>query len=440
MIVLLACLLGSGLFAGDKGIFPFELHQDTLPNGLQVVTVPFESPGLVAFTILVRVGSRDEVEPGKSGFAHFFEHCMFRGTERFSSEDYGRVMQEMAASGNADTWYDRTYYYFTGNANNLEKMFDVESDRFRNLKYPEHGFKTEAGAVLGEYTKNFASPYRRYFERLQNIAFKKHTYGHTTMGYLKDIKDMPNQYEYSLRFYDQFYRPEYCTVIISGDVTHDQVMGLTKKYFGDWERGSYVPDIPQEPKQTAPISDHVTYDGQTNYVGIYYKSPAFSDTNKDKLALDLLISLYFSSNSDIYRELVIEKQKVRSFSLSTVDTRDPMFVGVFASLFDVEDTPMVRKRIEQAYRSMVEKPIDADKLESIKSRWKYSLVAQLDRPVNVAESLANYIWLTGDPNTLNRYYAMLETVTVDDLKAAAKKYFVKSGRINLTLSAEETAR
>jgi len=319
-------------------------------------------------------------------------------------------------------------------------MFDIESDRFRNLKYSEHGFKTEAGAVLGEYSKNFAVPSRRMSEALQALAFKKHTYGHTTMGYIDDIKNMPSQYSYSLEFYDRFYRPEYCTLIISGDVKHKEVMAMAAKYFGDWKRGAYVAKVPEEPAQTEARSTHLKFDGDTNMVGIYYKSPAFSDKTTNKLALDLLLEMYFSSNSEIYAELVREKQLVQRFNIQDWDTRDPFIVGVSANLFKVEDTAAVRTRMEQAYRAMTEAPIDGKLLEQLKSRRRYSMAAQLDRPMNVAQQLANYIWLTGDPQTMERYYKMLAKITVADLKKAADTYFVENGRLNISLSKEESAR
>src|SRR5215211_4703712 len=135
-------------------ILPFPIQQKALANGLNVVTVPFNSPGLAAFYIVVRAGSREEVEEGKTGFAHFFEHMMFRGTDKYSKEAYDEIMKSIGASANANTSLDRTVYHFTGNASMLETMFELEADRFQNLKYSVHDFKTEAGAVKGEYTKN----------------------------------------------------------------------------------------------------------------------------------------------------------------------------------------------------------------------------------------------------------------------------------------------
>ncbi|HQF28313.1 MAG TPA: insulinase family protein, partial [Bacteroidia bacterium] len=185
-------MVSSIMMAGNnepapKKILPYPIQQGQLPNGLKVVTVPYDSPGLAAFYIVMRVGSRDEIDNGRTGFAHFFEHMMFRGTEKYPKEAYSDALKSTGASANANTSLDRTVYHMTGNAGMLDKMFELESDRFMNLKYSVQDFKTEAGAVKGEYTKNSASPYEQLDEKMNEIAFEKHTYKHTTMGFFKDV-------------------------------------------------------------------------------------------------------------------------------------------------------------------------------------------------------------------------------------------------------------
>ena len=187
----------------------------------------------------------------------------------------------------------------------------MEADRFQRLKYAEPAYKTESLAVLGEYNKNSADPTRKLDEVLYETAFKKHTYAHTTMGFLKDIQDMPNQYAYSLEFYKRFYRPEYTTILIVGDVTRERALELTKKYFGGWKHGSYVPDIPAEPPQTESRTAHVDWPSPTlPWLAIAFKGPAYSDDTKDKAALDLLSEIAFGQNSELYQRLVLKEQKV----------------------------------------------------------------------------------------------------------------------------------
>src|SRR6266568_1078964 len=135
-------------------IVPFSVHQKLLENGLTVVVVPFDSPGLVAYWTIVRAGSRNEIEPGKTGFAHFFEHMMFRGTEAYPKDKYNAILKELGADHNAFTTDDYTAYHVLAPATGLETIMTIESDRFMNLKYPVEDFKKEAGAVLGEYNKS----------------------------------------------------------------------------------------------------------------------------------------------------------------------------------------------------------------------------------------------------------------------------------------------
>jgi zinc protease len=282
-----------------------------LDSGLNLVTVPFDSPGLAAFHFVTRVGARNEVEPGVTGFAHVVEHRMFRGTDKYPKEKYRDALKPTGAAANADTTPDRTDNYMAGNADRLELMFELEADRFLNLNYSEHDFKTEAGAVKGEYTKNIASPSAQIREKLQEAAFTTHTYSHTTIGYFKDIVDMPNQFEYSKTFFYRYYRPEYNTILVVGDVKSQHVNALAKKYFGSWERDSYVSVVPPEPQQSQTRYTHLINDSIPAYFSMSYKGPAFSDSKIDMPALDVLASMVFSSTSELYKKLVIQEQSGR---------------------------------------------------------------------------------------------------------------------------------
>jgi zinc protease len=439
-VVLLAAalvVLSAPLQAKEEKILPNTIHQHRMDNGLNVVTVPFDAPGLAAFYIITAVGSRNEVEDGVTGFAHFFEHMMFRGTEKYSKAQYAAALKSTGAAANANTWLDRTVYHMTGNAAELELMFELESDRFMNLAYSEHDFKTEAGAVKGEYTKNFASPYSQLNEKLSETAFTTHTYGHTTMGYFDDIVDMPNQYEYSMKFFDRWYRPEYNTILVVGDVTPEKVNGLAEKYFGNWERGDWVSEVPQEPEQTETRYTHLQNGTIPPYLNMSYKGPAFSDERIDMPALDVLASIVFSDTSELYKKLVLEEQKVRFLGGGAFDTVDPHLFSIQASLVDKEDMGYVMNEVEKAIRKVQEEGVDAEKLERTKSNLKYSFAMRMDTPTNVAESLSYYIWLTGDPESVNRLYALYDKVTVDDVKAVAAQYLQPERLTIATISEDE---
>jgi zinc protease len=238
--VLLGCGLAAVAAAGPaQKVFPYQYDQHDYPNGLRLITIPTDYPNVVSLFIVVRTGSRNEVEPGKSGFAHFFEHMMFRGTKLTPPEKYEATLKEAGAASNAFTSDDLTAYHTTFSKEDLERMLAMEADRFQNLLYSEETFKTEALAVLGEYNKNAASPTSKLYEMMRDTAFDRHTYKHTTMGFLKDVQDMPNQFEYSKQFFDRYYRPEYTTIIVAGDVKPPAVRQMVAKHWGDWKRGSY---------------------------------------------------------------------------------------------------------------------------------------------------------------------------------------------------------
>src|SRR5205814_8022439 len=203
---------------------------------------------------------------------------MFRGSENYTPEQRDALMKRAGADGNASTGQDRTTYYTVFSKEDLEPILKEEADRFQRLKYAEPAFKTESLAVLGEYNKNSSEPTRKLDEVLYETAFTRHTYAHTTMGYLKDIQDMPNQYAYSLEFYKRFYRPEYTTVLLVGDVTRERALELTKKYFRAWSHGGYEPTIPAEPPQTGSRTAHVDWPSPTlPWLAVAFKGPAYSD-------------------------------------------------------------------------------------------------------------------------------------------------------------------
>jgi zinc protease len=423
--------------AGDQNILPYPIHQYKLANGLNVVTVPFDSPGLAAFYIVVSVGSRNEVEPGVTGFAHFFEHMMFRGTDKYPRQKYNEVLKMTGAGANANTSLDRTIYHMTGNVDYLEKMFELESDRFMNLNYPEHDFKVEAGAVKGEYTKNFANPYQRLYESLLNTAFDLHTYKHTTMGFFNDIVDMPNQYEYSLKFFDRYYRPEYSTIVVVGDVTAEKVNALAEKYFSGWKSGSYTVAIPPESEQTEKRTVHLQDGSIPPFMSLNYKGPAFSDTKMDMAALDVLNTILFSQNSKLYKKLVVEEQKLRFLGGSAMDSRDPYLINIQASFINKDDYQYVRDEITKAIDEIKKNGVDAKLLEETKSNLKYSYAMGIDNPDAIANSVSHYIYLTGDSESLNRAYALYDKVTIEDVKMVADKYYVDSGLTIATISSDE---
>ena len=421
--------------SGD--LLPFKATETTLPNGLKVIIVPTGFPNLVSLQIPVQTGSRNEVEPGKSGFAHFFEHMMFRGTKAYPPAAYQAILTKAGARQNAYTTDDYTNYHTTFAKEDLEKVLEIEADRFQNLLYPEEAFKTESRAVLGEYNKNSANPMSKLFEATQDAAFTTHTYKHTTMGFLKDIEDMPNQFAYSKTFFDRWYRPEYATVIVAGDVDPAKVLPLVEKYWGSWKRGSYSVEIPAEPAPKGPKTVHVPWTTPTlPWVVVSFHGPAFSTTAKDWAALDVLLDLSFGPTSDAYKKLVETEQKVDQLFPYLPASADPQLMMAGARVKKLENAVAVRDEILRTFASLRVEPVPARRLADAKANARYALVRSLDNTDAIAGTLARYVRHRREYGTLNELYRLYDTLTPEDLRAAAQKYVVDAGLVLTTLSHE----
>lgn len=421
----------------EAKVFPYPYTIDDLPNGLRLVTVPTDYPNLVALYIVVNTGSRNEVEPGKSGYAHLFEHVMFRGSQNYTPDQRDAILKRAGASSNAYTSDDRTVYHEVFAKEDLAEILKMEADRFLRLKYRADVYRTETQAVLGEYNKNSANPFSRLYEKLRETAFDQHTYKHTTMGFLKDIQDMPNQYDYSLEFYRRYYRPEYTTVVLVGDVTRERALALVKQHFGGWQRGDYSPKIPVESEQKAPRTAHVDWPSPTlPHLAVAFRGPAFSVEKKDKAALDLLAAVAFGENSDLYQRLVLKEQKVDLLTVSFDDQIDPELFTVFTRVKDPKDVNYVRDQILATFNRYTKELVAQQKLDDTRSRLRYGAALAMNSSEAIASALAPFIALRRTPETINQLFALYQRITPEDIRAAARQYFVDERRTIVTLAHE----
>ncbi len=441
LLSLIPMLIAGTAVAGPPAerFFPYAFEDYTLDNGFNSVLIPMKGSGLVAYYTVVRTGSRDEWEPGKSGFAHFFEHMMFRGTEKYPADEYNRLVSEMGADANAYTSDDITCYYMVIPNAELETAMDLESDRFQNLSYAEGPFRTEAGAVYGEYRKNFTSPFRLAYEKMLDTAFDVHTYKHTTMGFEKDIIDMPNMYEYSISFFNRYYRPENCVLMIVGDFDPAKVKPMIKKYYGGWNTGYVPPKITPEPAQEGERSVDVEYKGRTlPLVWIAYKGDAFDAADNMVASAYLLGDLAFGENSDIYKKLVIREQKVQWVSGDFGFSRDPKLYDVYARVKNENDIDYVIGEIDAAAEHFKTDLVAAGDLDKAKKRARYEFLMGLDTPGSVASALAGMIALTGGIEAVDQLYGTIASITPEDIRAAARKYLEEQRRTVLILKGDKS--
>lgn len=433
---LLVCgvLAGSAAAQSQEGtdltaIIPYPVHERTLGNGLKIIAMTMPSDGLVAFWSIVRTGSRDEYEPGRSGFAHFFEHMMFRGTEKHPSEVYQRILTEIGADANAYTTDDHTAYHLSMTAEDLERVIELEADRIQNLFYAEADFQTEAGAVYGEYRKTRTDPEFALHEQLMATAFEKHTYGHTTLGYERDIAAMPTMYDYSRTFFARYYRPENTVVFFAGAIDPERVFAAVERHYGGWRRGYVAPEIPVEPEQTAERRVEVRYEGDTlPWLKVAYKIPAFDPGDRTRVAADLLAELAFGETSEIYQRLVLEEQVVEFLDAGADGSRDPGLLDITTRVKDPAKVDYVLAQIDATVAEYRDAPPAPERLAALQRRLKYAFLMGLQTPDAVAGRLAEFIALSGGLESVPVLYATYAAISPADVQAAARSYLQSQRR------------
>ncbi|MCG8422015.1 MAG: insulinase family protein [Proteobacteria bacterium] len=422
----------------SDSIIPFPVHQKRLPNGLQVVVVPMQSNGLAAHWIVVRTGSRDEYEPGRTGFAHFFEHMMFYGTKKYPRSTYEELVTRMGADSNAFTSNDITVYFLNVATEDLDQVMAIESDRFKNLSYSQQGFQTEAGAVYGEYRKSRTSPFFALYEAMSTTAFQRHTYGHTVIGFEKDIKAMPTMFDYSRTFFARYYRPDNAILVVAGDIAADRVFAQAEKHYGDWKPGYVPPKVEPEPEQTAERRVDVAYPGRSlPMIWAGYKCGRFDPGDRIYAASFVLAELAFGETSDIYRRLVLEEQVLQSIDADPADSRDPGLWLVRAVVKDSAKIDSVMAEIDRTVVRYRDMPPEAERVAAVKSHMRYSFVMRLDSPPHVAGRIARLVGTAGSVEAIEQMYRTLDAVTPADIQAAAKKYLVAERRTVAILRGKE---
>ncbi len=420
--------------AANTKAFPFPTEVHTLPNGLRVVFVPYDSPGLVAYYTLMRVGSRNEPEAGRSGYAHFFEHMMFRGTPTHSGDDYNQTVTRLGLNTNAFTSNDMTVYHLYGPSKALPTIIDYEADRFQHLDYTEEQFKTEAGAILGEYAKSASNPEMILEEKMMETAFTKHTYRHTTIGYLDDVKAMPSGFAYSREFFRRYYTPDNATIVIAGDFDKKETLAHLQKAYGAWKGKLDPAKVPVEPAQTAPRSAHVDWKTPTlPRLWIAWHTPGASDLGA--AAVQSVLEAYlFGPTSPLYQDLVLGRQLVDNIDSSWERTRDPYLFGVLARVKKASDVDTVDKAISDEIKKLAAGTVDGARLDAVRSNLKYSAITRLDTAGRLAVTLATSTAQTGDLESLNKLYARIDRLKPAELSAFAKKWLTDANRTTVTLT------
>jgi zinc protease len=439
--------------------FPYAVESRTLPNGLNVVVIPTpEFHGMVTWSTAVLAGSRNETQAGKTGLAHLFEHIMFLHEYNGQPDGYEEAMRRLGAFNNAWTDYDLTFYHPTTFTSNLvgpvqgplgstPGLIQLEASRFENLKLERKTFQVEAGAVLGEYRRIFSDPGEKMVEQMSPVAFPRHPYGHTVIGYEKDVENMPNAWDAAWEFYGNYYKPNNVALIVVGDVDPKMVFTQVEKYYGDW-KPSHPPQIPGEQPPQGPKSVHVSWEADVSpRLVVGYHTPAMQPGSKETAVTMILPELLVSRSAPLFQKLRYQKQTVTSFSIlggsELLEATDPHLLLLDSELildrFRKEGQPYVND-VQSDVISGVDslqhfsgEPGSARVLKVVKSKVRNDFLAGLDSTLNIAQTFAWYYRFHRDPRVIDTLMQAINELTPRDVERYAQKYFTPQNRIVTTL-------
>ena len=401
-----------------------------LDNGLHVILHQDKSTPIAIISVMYHVGSKNE-KPDRTGFAHFFEHLLFEGSENIGRGEYFKLVQGNGGNLNANTSYDRTFYYEILPSNQLALGVWMESERMLHAIVDEKGIETQREVVKEERRQRIDNqPYGSVLQESMKRAFKKHPYQWPIIGYMEHL-NAAEEHDY-VNFYKDFYVPNNAVLSIAGDIDIKETKLLVDKYFGDIPKGKgeiYRPTI-VEPAMTMEVRDTIYDNIQLPGVIQAYRIPA--QGTADYYAVDMLAQLLSQGQSSrLYRALVDEQQKalfVGNFPLSLEDPGVALNFGITNMGVD----PMDLENAMDAEIARVQKELISDKeFQKLQNQIESDFIQSNSTIAGVAESLANYHMYFGDANLINTEIERYMKVTKEDIRNAAKKFFTKDNRVTL---------
>lgn len=403
----------------------------TLDNGLHVILHKDNSTPIVAVSVMYHVGSKNE-NPERTGFAHFFEHLLFEGSENIGGRgQYDKFVEKAGGTLNANTSYDRTFYFEILPSNQLELGLWLESERMLHATVEQKGVETQREVVKEERRQRIDNqPYGTLVQESMKRAFSKHPYKWPVIGYMEHL-NAAQEADYK-QFYADFYRPDNAIISLAGDLDYDEAKALVTKYFSTIPRGKkpvYRPNI-VEPPLPGEIRDTIYDNVQLEMVAHTYRIPA--QGSPEFYAVSLLGQLLSQGESSrFYRALVDEQQKalfVGNFPFALENPGVSLSYGVAKNGVNIKD---LEDAMDAEIAKVQNELISDEEFQKLKNQVENDFVTGNSRVAGIAESLANYKMYYGDANLINTELDRYLKVTKEDIMKAAKTYFVKNNRVAL---------
>ena len=427
LLLVLLTWLSTGTYAQMNKI---QFQEYTLDNGLHVILHQDKSTPIVAVSVMYHVGSKNE-NPNRTGFAHFFEHLLFEGSENIERGEYDKYVEKAGGTLNANTSNDRTYYFEILPSNQLELGLWLESERMLHAKVEDKGIETQREVVKEERRQRIDNqPYGSILEEIMKRAYTKHPYRWPVIGSM-DHLNAAEEADYK-NFYKDFYRPDNAVLSIAGDLDYDQAKAMIAKYFGSIPRGEgevYRPSI-VEPPLASEVRDTVYDNIQLPAVVMAYRIPA--QGTPEYYAVSMLGTLLAQGESSRLTKSVKDEQQkalfVGNFPLGLEDPGISIAFGIANMGVDVLD-------LEQAINAEMDRVrtelISETEFQKLRNQVENDFVSRNSRVAGIAESLADYHMYFGDANLINTELERYLAVTREDIMKAAQDYYKPSNRVVL---------
>jgi predicted Zn-dependent peptidase len=425
-----AAAAGKGA-ASKSTLDALPIERATLPNGLRVVMSPDRTIPTVGIAVYYDVGSRNEV-PGRSGFAHLFEHMMFQGSANVAKGEHFQLILNRGGQMNGTTSEDRTNYYETLPSNELELGLWLEADRMKSLQITQENFENQRQTVMEERRQSYDNqPYARSFLRINELAYGEYfPYAHSTIGDMKDLQAAP--LSAVQEFFEAYYAPNNAVLALAGDFDPKEALAAVQRHFGDiGQRGrpEYTPP-PLAPQSAERVESMVDELAQLPGFHLAYHIPP--DGQPDHYPLDLLaMALGDGESSRLYQELVKRRELLSSLSVGTDSRRGPDLFSCWAVMAEGKDAKLARDIIYKELAKIAKTGLTARELEKSKNRMRSGVVFQLSSTLSRALLLGEVELYRGNAEELKRELERYLAVTNDDIKRVASQYFAPENRIVL---------
>ena len=428
-LALALALAAHGATAASLKVTPPELkvREQPLANGLKVLLYEDHSVPVVNVQMWYHVGSKDERQ-GRSGFAHLFEHIMFKGSANVGPEAHGDFISSIGGRFNATTDFDRTLYFETIPSQYLERILWMEADRLSSLNVSEANFLSERDVVKEERRLRIESPpFGRLFEVVLDKTFTTHPYRILPIGSMADLDAAT--LEDVREFHRTYYVPNNATLVVAGDFQPDETLGWIEKYFGPVPQGRPIPrNRPQEPPQTAERRT-VEYDGNTPLPAILFTYHIPKAGQSDLYALQVAANVLSTGQSSrLYRKMVYDRQLALEAGGDTIVLEDPGVFFFFSILQAGKTVEEADKALAEEAERLRTEPVAQDELEKAKNQLIAEQVFGRQTVQEKGEEIGYAGVILGDVSRVNRELAELQKVTAEDVLRVAKAYFRPENR------------